>query len=469
MKATRRRMETGRMHKKYFIAVFIVILLWLGYLLFTFNAGKNRPNVVFITLDALRADHLNCYGYERNTSPHIQALAKKGVLFKQAISQASHTSASVGSIVSSLYPNHEIREAGYFLSPQDDNLVRVLKNEGYATAIFSNAQPTLEIVLSGIKDAFDVFDFAPVQADKVVNSADRWLGRNCRKPFFLWVYLNDTHWPYNIPDSYFSGFLSDNLHPRQDVPIAAEDGSRNEHYSFRVLPRHVVKNKITDTSYYIALYDGSIKFADEQVGLLLKRLADRGLLGNTLIVLFSDHGESLTEHNFFFNHSHFLYEGLIRVPLIMALPGRIPARVIERQVQSINIVPTVKEILKIKDDSCLEGRSMLPLMNNTIEQLDLYAFSETAYKPSPVCVRTEDWKLIRNRDTRYGHRKLELYNLKDDPRELHNLADTRLEVVASLVDRLNEWEKAAKTYSIGIKQDISSEDREKLRSLGYIG
>jgi arylsulfatase A-like enzyme len=461
-------MGIGRMNKRYLIALFILISLW-GYVLFTFYAGKNRLNVIFITLDALRADHLSCYGYQRNTSPRIQALAEKGVLFKQAISQASHTSASVGSVVSALYPSHEIREAGYFLNPQDDNLVRVLKNEGYATAIFSNAQPTLEIVLSGIKDAFDVFDFAPVQADKVVNSADRWLSRNYRKPFFLWVYLNDTHWPYNVPDSYFSEFLSDNLHPRLNVPLAPEGGSKNEHYSFRVLPRHVVKNKITDTSYYIAQYDGSIKFADEQVGLLLKKLADRGLRGNTLIVLFSDHGESLTEHSFFFNHSHFLYEDLIRVPLIMVLPGRLPARVIERQVQLINIVPTVREILKIKNDPGLAGRSMLPLINNRVEQLDPYAFSETAYKPSPGCVRTEDWKLIRNRDPEYRRRELELYNLRDDPRELHNLADVRSEIAASLVDRLNEWEKTARTYSIGLKQDITPEDKEKLRSLGYIG
>lgn len=457
-----------KINKKYFFAAAIVILL-CGYAVFTFCAKRNRPNVIFITLDALRADHLNCYGYKRNTSPNIGALAGRGVLFKQAISQASWTSASVSSVISALYPSHEIREAGYALDPQDDNLIRVLKNKGYSTVIFSNAEPILGITLGRIKDVFDGFYIIRGGAGEVIRLANKWLNNNHRKSFFLWVYLYDTHWPYSAQSAYYSEFLSDNLHPHLNVPITVKDGLKNEHYSFGTLPRHVVKNKITDTSYYIAQYDGCIKFADEQIGLLLKTLEERGLGDNTLIILFSDHGESLTGHKFFFNHSHFLYEGLIRVPLIMVLPGRLPKTVIEKQVQLINIVPTVREILKIKNNVQLEGKSLLPLIKNRMDQFDPYAFAETSYKPSPVCIRTEDWKLIRNRNTKYKSRKLELYNLKDDPQELQNLANVRLEVVASLANRLNEWERTARTYTLDLKQDISREEKEKLRSLGYLG
>jgi arylsulfatase A-like enzyme len=453
-------------NKKYLIAAFIVILLSI-YAVFGFHAKRSRPNVIFITLDALRPDHLNCYGYKRNTSPNIGALAERGILFKQAISQASWTCPSVSSIISSLYPDHEIRESGYSLSPKDDNLVRILKSNGYATAIFSNAKPVLDITLDGLKDVFDVFSISSLRADAIVKSANKWVAENDRKPFFLWVYLYDTHLPYSAQPGYFTEFLSDNLHPHVNVPITPDDGVKNEHFSFGSLPRHAAENGITDTSYYIAKYDGGIKFADEQVGLLLKALEDRGLKDNTLIIFFSDHGESLTEHKFFFNHSHFLYEDLIRVPLIIVFPARLPRMIIEKQVQLINIVPTVREILKIKNNLHMEGRSMLPLIEKKVSQLDTYVFSETSYRPSPMCIRTEDWKLIRNRRPGDKYPELELYNLKADPRELHNLADVRLEIVASLVKRLKEWQQTAKTCSFSLKQDISQHEKEKLKSLGY--
>jgi arylsulfatase A-like enzyme len=456
-----------KINRKYFIAAFIVILL-SAYAVFTFCAERNRPNVIFITLDSLRADHLNCYGYKRNTSPNIGALAERGILFKQAISQASWTCPSVSSIISSLYPNHEIRETGYYLSPQDDNLIGALKNKGYVTALFSNAEPVLSITLGGIKNVFDVFSIRSTRADAIVKSANKWIDENYHKPFFLWVYLYDTHLPYNAPLGYFSEFLSDNLYTHLNVPITPDDGLKNEHYSFGSLPRHVAEDGITDTSYYIAKYDGGIRFADEQIGLLLKALEDRGLKDNTLIVLFSDHGESLTEHKFFFNHSHFLYEDLIKVPLIIVFPGRMPRMVIEKQVQLINIVPTVRAILKIKNNLNMEGKSLLPLIEKKMDQLDAYVFSETAYRPSPMCIRTEDWKLIHNRRPRDKYPELELYNLKADPQELHNLADARLEIVASLTKRLKEWQQTAKTCSFGLKQDISQHEKEKLKSLGYV-
>ncbi len=457
------------MNKKYLIVPLIIILL-SAYALSSFYRRQNRPNVLFITLDALRADHLNCYGYKRNTSPNIANLAARGVLFKQAIAQASWTTASVNSIVSSLYPNHEIREAGYHLVPKNDNLIGPLKKKGYATALFSNAKPILSITFSRIKDSFDVFNISPLPADKVVDSASQWLDNNkgMHRPFFLWVYLFDTHHPYNAPNCYFSEFLSDGMYPHENVPFTPKDGFKNEYYSFGTLPRLIAENEIADTSYYIAKYDGGIKFSDEQVARLLKTLKDKGFEDNTLIVLFSDHGESLTEHRFYFNHSHFLYDGLIRVPLIMVLPGRLPQTVIENQVQLINIVPTVMEILGIRNRPHTEGWSMLPLIKKGGGRGDTYAFSETAYRPSPACVRSSEWKLIHNRNTPDSSRRLELYNLKEDPAEQHNLADSKPDVVDSLLGQLNAWQLRSKTYSLDLERKISSEDEQKLRSLGYI-
>ena len=145
-----------------------------------------------------------------------------------------------------------------------------------------------------------------------------------------------------MPSSYFSRFLSDNLYPHKNVAIAEDDGIKNKYYSFGVIPRHVAEDGITDASYYIAKYDGEIKFSDEQIRRLFLVLHDKKLEGNTLLILFSDHGESMTEHNFYFNHSHFLYEDLIRVPLIIVFPKRIPGKIIK--------IDNTRDIKIVKDD-----------------------------------------------------------------------------------------------------------------------
>ncbi len=458
-----------KFNKKCFIylPIILIVVLLCSYNIIIFCAKINRPNIIFISLDALRADHLSCYGYKRKTSPNIDSLATRGTLFNQAISQSSWTAASFCSIITSLYPNHKIIEAGYSLSSQGDNLIKLLKAEGYTTALFSNAEPILNITFSDIKDTFDIFNISQVMADKVIESVNKWLNTDHQKPFFLWVHLFDTHWPYSAPSSYASEFLSDNLYPHRNVPIAPTDGIKNEHYSFEVIPRHVAENGITDTSYYIAKYDGGIKFSDEQIGKLLQTLHNKRLENNTLIILFSDHGESMTEHGFYFNHSHFVYEDLIRVPLVVVFPNRIPRKIIEQQVQLINIMPTVMETLGIKKNNYMEGKSLLPLIKGKVRQLDPYAFSETSYKPSPRCIRTESWKLIYNRNRKPINEAYELYNLKEDPKELRNLIKEQPEISASLREQLDKWSQTAKTNLLEIN-DFSKGEKEKMKSLGYI-
>ncbi len=457
-----------KINKKYSIGIFFIIVFVAIILLFFGGSflGHKRPNVILITFDALRPDHLGCYGYRRNTSANIDFFAKNGTLFKQAIAQATWTTASVSSIITSLYPKHEIIEAGYSLSPQEDNLIKILKTKGYVTALFSNAEPILNITFSSIKNNFDIFNISQVKTDKIIEFVNTWLNKNRQKPFFLWVYLFNTHWPYTAAPDYFSEFLSDKLYPNKDVPIAMDDGKKNEHYSFESIPRHVAENGITDTNYYIAKYDGEIKLSDEQIGKLLQTLSDTGLKNNTLIIFFSDHGESMVEHNFFFNHSHFLYDDLIRVPLIIVFPNRIPKKIIEQQVQLINIVPTIMEIIGIKKSIHMEGKSLLPLINGRTDQHDYYAFSETSYKPSPRCIRTESWKLIYNRNSR--KEAYELYDLKEDPKELRNLIEQFPVISATLRKQLDKWVQTAKTYSIRSNYNVSKQEKEKIKSLGYI-
>ncbi len=447
------------------IFLFLCLIMCIFVLHTLFSVKNNRLNILFITLDALRADHLGCYGYKRNTSPYIDSLASRGVLFTQAISQAPWTSASVSSLLTSRYPNHALVEVGYLLSAQEENLIGILKKKGYTTALFSNAYPTLSITFHDIRRQFSSFKVQDCTSEKVFDEISAWLKSKQRKPFFLWAYFYKPHCPYTCPDRYYNQYLKDGFYPSQKVPIAEDDGLKNEWYSFGVIPRCVAQKGITDTSYYIARYDGEINYVDEQIEKLMNSLKQSGLIKNTLIVVFSDHGESMTEHDFYFNHSHFLYEGLIRVPLIVVLPERLQkAKVVKEQVALMDIMPTVLDLLGMRSKTKIEGKSLLPLLWDRYLNVARDSFSESPYYPSPRCIRTGKWQLIYNR--RWNN--YELYNLKEDPWETHNLFYKRTDIAADLEQRLERWGRTARTHTLGSPKSPSNIEKERLKSLGYI-
>ena len=183
--------------RKVILSIVLIGIIILGFRFY--SRSQSKPNIIFITLDALRADHLGCYGYGRNTSPHIDSLAAQGASFTQAISQCPWTQASISSLLTSLYPNHEWRPKKFSLSPRDPNLIQLLKNNGYVTALFSGAYPILSSALENLKDEFDVFDITGAKPDILIKLAINWLNRYCKRPFFLWVYLFDPHGPIPHP------------------------------------------------------------------------------------------------------------------------------------------------------------------------------------------------------------------------------------------------------------------------------
>ena len=446
-----------------FLCIFIIIPFIIFFKIKLFNLAS-RPNIIFITLDSLRADHLGCYGYKRNTSSNIDLLSTKGVKFTQAITQSSWTTSSISSLITSLYPNHEFIEQGY-ISKHQPNLIRILKNSGYSTVLFSGNFPIISITFEDIKIDFDIFNVISDKADKILQLAIDWLEKLRKTPFFLWIYLEEPHWPYTPLSNYYNDFITDNLYVHKNISISKDDGIHNEYYSFGVIPKCVAEHGITDTAYYIAKYDGEIKFADEQIGKLLDLLHKKNIENNTIIILFSDHGESLGEHNFYFNHSHYLYEELIRVPLLVIFPKKIPKnKIIQQPVRLIDIYPTVLDIVGIKNNRDIGGRSFLPLIMGETDYHIFYTFSETAFWPSPRCIRTEEWKLIYNRKTK----NYELYNLREDPKELNNLINERSEIVNSLRQQLKHWSQNAKTNLLYKKDNLSEDERVKLKSLGYI-
>src|SRR6266404_6571813 len=272
---------------------------------------KSAPDVVLITIDTLRADHLGCYGYQKIKTPNIDGLAADGARFTRAFTAVPVTLPSHTAMLTGTYPMlsgmHDF--SANKLSPQQPTLATVLKQSGYATAaVIGSAVLDSRFGLNhGFDFYYDHFDFNRLQESNldemerpgnvVADTALDWLAKNNQKKFFLWMHLYDPHFPYRPPAPY------------------------SEQYKDRP-------------------YDGEIAFADSQVGRLIRFLKDKGLYQNTIIVLTGDHGESLGEHGEK-THGFFIYNATLRVPLIIHLPGKSATLALEDPVSLVDLMPTV--------------------------------------------------------------------------------------------------------------------------------
>ena len=435
----------------------IIIIGVIGFLYFSNRPRELRDlNVLLISIDALRPDHLGCYGYKRDTSPNIDRLAKEGVLFTQAITQAPYTAAAMAAIFTSTFPRkHNVNDVYEWLDQENITLAEILRDKKYKTKALSE-----NFVISkkrGFEQGFDSYEFKDEPLEGLSDTI-KWIESNKNSRFFLWIHIMAPHEPFIPPEPYSKLFLNDNLYEKKE-----QLNITNEISGFGGIPKRVASQGITDISYYISQYDGEISFADSQVGTLINKLIDLGLQNKTLIILIADHGEDLGEHNYYFTHGVTLYDAAIRIPLIMRLPGLIPQNiVINEQVRSIDIMPTILDILGIKINRKIEGHSLEPLiLNKQKKKLALYAFSYTTNKLS---IRTSEWKLIYD----YNNKKLELYNLKKDPGELINLVDVEKDKLQLLFKILEYYRKNALPKTIKPKQSLDKETTEKLRSLGYL-
>src|SRR5438094_4651570 len=295
-------------------------------------AATPPPNVVVITIDTLRPDHLGCYGDKQIHTPNIDALAADSARFERAYTAVPVTLPSHTVIFTGTYPMlsgvHDF--AADKLSPTQPTLTSVLKENGYTTgAIIGSAVLDSRFGLNhGFDFYYDHFDFNRLQESNldemerpgniVADVTLDWLSKNYQKKFFLWMHLYDPHYPYRPPAPY------------------------SEEYRDRP-------------------YDGEIAFADAQVGRLIRFLKSKGLYRNTLIVLSGDHGESLGEHGEK-THGFFIYNATLHVPFMIHLPGAVSPRVVPDLVSLADLMPTVLQTLKLEIPSEVQGRSLLPLM-----------------------------------------------------------------------------------------------------------
>jgi arylsulfatase A-like enzyme len=431
--------------------------------------GK-RPNVILISIDSLRADHLSSYGYERPTSPEIDALADEGVLFSQAMSTTSWTLPSHVSMLTSMHAeSHGVIAARDHLDDRIVTLAELLQAEGYATAAFVSA-PFLSSRY-GFSQGFDLYDdftvdFASHEAShqgltspQITRQTLRWLDEHGHRDFFLFMHYWDVHYDYAPPPPYDTMFDRDYA------------GSLTAH-SFETNRRINPRMSDVDLNHVIALYDGEIAYTDLHVGKLIAALKERGLFDDTLIVVTADHGDEFFEHGWK-GHMHTLYEELLRVPLIFKFPGSWGGpQQIDDVVSIIDIAPTILDSLGIEYGDEMQGRSLLPLLSGGESPADSFVYARLTSKL--VAVRSDHAKFIHTLGNGPGR---QFYDLKRDPEEKRNLvrsgerSSEEERHLRSLLDWLNVQRQSGRLIrqsEAGQQTELNEPLMEELRSLGYI-
>lgn len=469
-------------------------------------AGPPPQGVIFIHADTLRRDHLDLYGHDRQTAPFLTRMAKDGVAFRNAISQASWTKVSTTSMVTGLYPTtHGVRLQDDRLPSSATTLAEVFKAAGYATFATSSVAFTGQYtnLHQGVEELHENGSLSsqgtPLSAKTSREYVDRlvaWVERHRDVPFFAYLHVFDPHHPYEPYAPYNTAFgdpARGDEHKRQrDIvsKIIASDFMRPRQLPTR---EEIVKSGFEPAAYVqqeLDWYDGSIRGLDVELARLVEQLQRMGLDERTLIVLTSDHGTEFLEHGRFW-HGQSVYGELINIPLVVRWPSRVPGgRVVDDLVQSIDIMPTVLGLSGLAVPEGVQGQTLQPFFADgaagaapgaTPGWQSRPAVSERAPTvPSPdadqarisQAIIDANWKLVHNTTLEPGLAEIELFDYAKDPLNMQNVAASHPEVVARLRKLLDGWRQMA--TAARLKPDaettkaLSAEELQRLRSLGYI-
>lgn len=443
---------------------------------------KLNRNVLFITIDTLRADHLGCYGYARDTSPNIDRLATEGVRFGQAVVQWPKTSPSLASILTSTYGhvNGLMRKCRQRLPNRLVLLPEILKDAGYQTVgIVTNGNLSKRF---GFHQGFDTFiegwrAFPGERAEDLTRHALSWLSKHSSSGgFFMWLHYSDPHAFYDPPGDFDEMYVGDEFYSGYETAKLDDDSGLPDAVGSIPLRSRLGDHDVLD--YYVAQYDAEIRYMDEQIGKVLDGLKRMELAKNTLVVLTADHGESLGEHNYYFEHGRLPYDDCVLVPLIFKAPAFSNAGlVIDEPVELINIMPTILDLLGIPLKGDAQGVSLASALRGLRSNLPKYAFTEAGYARNyQRVIRADGWKLVYvpdEDDQRIMQgTSFELYDLRNDPKELTNLITVETQMSHVLKHELVRWVRSSgpNDSSAPMAPITLDETTEKaLRSLGYVG
>jgi len=489
---------------------------------------KDYPNIILIVIDALRARSLGCYGGKTASSPHIDTIASKGILFERAFSAWNTTDQSLTTILTGRYPRtHGIIHHGDKVKTEDREtfeklniklLAEILKPLGYKTYAvdwmgrwfkkgfdyygYKTEKPLIKKIIytfftipythikymiahigllriylkkrkkgkssppllwKDIKDVlstfFFTFELARLQdANIITGIAEEWLRKSGKEKYFLFLHYWDTHTPYNYPR------------------------------------KHLIKKKGGSSAKenLLAKYAGAVRYVDQHIGRLFELLGEENQQKNTLLIITSDHGESLTEHDIFFDH-HGLYDVTTHVPLILYYPKSFSsARRVNSLVQHVDLLPTLWDLLQIDPVPYRpDGKSLLPLIDDDRKEIRPYCFHEESYVQRKIGLRTHKYKYIYAPDGQglcnycqmvHGGSE-ELYNLEKDPEETNNIVDKDKSIAQQMRKELDSFYKSLEKKrqkeleegrsndpSLTTKSDLKEEKKikRKLRGLGYM-
>jgi len=451
-----------------------------------------KPNIIFIVVDALRYSNLGYYN-DRKVTPNIDNLAKKGIMFKNAFSSINFTDPSVTSIFAGKYPiSTGLLKHGVQVTKKDVTgladlkfIAEILKSDGYNTYALDwlsrwyrrgfdfylgffdyidkafesdgkkKAQPKKEskfrsfikrtlipqsvYALKKKREFLYNLEKNPYieNAQKISERAVKIIEEQ-KEPFFLFMHFWDTHSPYNPPEKYLEekkGYFNN----KEDI---------KEHIGNNRINKRI-KNLFYDTktiNKIIAKYEGEVRFIDSQIKNVIEALEKNKLIDDTIIIITGDHGESFIEHGILFDH-HGLYDQSTHVPLIFHCPKRFKPSQIDSLVQHVDLLPTIVDILKIKDEFNFDGKSLIPLIKNKKDKIRDFIFTEEAYIENKRAIRTKNYKYITTlSDERkkckfcqviHGENE-ELYDLKKDPLEVNNLINEEQDIANKLKSLLED-------------------------------
>ncbi|HET9213010.1 MAG TPA: sulfatase [Thermoanaerobaculia bacterium] len=424
------------------------------------GAPAGRPlNVILYLVDTLRADHLGCYGYSRPVSPHIDAFARQAVTFRHTVAQCSWTRPSTTTILTGLYPRtHKVNGRRDKLSEQALTLAEMLRARGYRTAGFvTNGNVARSF---GLGQGFETYELLPRRhsaAADVNAEAAAWLQSGWTKdaPFFLYLHTVEPHTPYNPPPAF-----------RQRFAPEVHDETLTQMRIFRFLELGRIVPTPEMLRSFVDLYDAEIATNDAAFGELIDLLVQRGLWDNTVIVFVSDHGEEFLDHGGW-QHGTTLHNEMLNVPLIVRAPGTGP-RTVQRQVQQVDVAPTVLDLLGLPVPPVVEGHSLVPWMASGAPadepEAEAYSWLDQ-HGWRGAAVTTPAWRLIEDRGHYPGRY---LYDRRTDPGEHRNLTDQRAVREGYLWSRLRAEERPRKGTLKAGEATVDAELRKQLEALGYL-
>jgi len=413
---------------------------------------QEKPNILLVVVDTLRADHLSCYGYHRKTSPFMDSIAESGVQFLRCFSQAPWTIPSFTTIMTGLYPEFHRIVGSPWNVPNANSIVlddsipllaEQMLNAGYLTVAFDNLHQMASHPKWFVRGFNYYINLTPrsglyhhhLRADETNNILLPWLASHKHSPFFAFVHYWEPHLPYNQPKQFR------NLFPSR-IDRATQLLSDGVEYVPFWGPKSQMSERVIQA---IGDYDGEIRFLDENIERLFEALEREGLLDNTVVIITGDHGEAMVEKGIWFNHED-LFDPTIHVPLIISGPKRsFEPRKVSEFVELVDICPSILDICRVPTSVQHQGISLKPYLKGATKNLTHKRYVHSVQDGRKPCrmICSDDWKLIHRLPglTPGGEREaiFELYNRKEDAFEVFNVSHQFPNVVSELTQEMDRW------------------------------